>query len=276
MSKIEMKKIATIENDFVEKFGIPRQSGLAEHVISKIVFEPEYRDSNALRGLEAYSHIWLLWIFSENINKSSNTKMVETKWRSTVRPPRLGGNRRVGVFATRSPFRPNPIGLSSVKIERIELDTKEGPAIYVSGADLMNGTPIVDIKPYLPYVDCHPEAKGSFSEEKKNYRLKVEIPEEIRRRLKVDESVNDLSKCQEQNNADALFRCQRQNCVDHLSVCQEQNSVAALIEILSHDPRPSYQNDPERIYGLTFGPFEVKFRVVEDVLYVVNVDERFL
>lgn len=243
-----MEVIAKIENDLKEKFGVPRQSGLARHVISKIVFEPEYRDVNAFRGLEEYSHIWLIWEFSENIRKRSAKKgdksecenAVKAKaWSPTVRPPRLGGNQRVGVFATRSPFRPNPIGLSCVKLERIELDTPEGPVLYVSGADLMNGTPIYDIKPYLPYVDCHPEATGSFSEEKKDYHLKVELPEDIREQLEREFS---------------------------------EEKIHGLIEILSMDPRPSYQDDPERIYGLSYGSCNIRFKVVGDVLNIVRID----
>lgn len=226
-----MKIVARIKNDFKEKFGVPRQSNLAGHILSKIIFEPEFRDPNAFRGLEEYSHLWLIWEFSENVGK---------EWSPTVRPPRLGGNKRVGVFATRSPFRPNPIGLSCVKLERIELDTLEGTVLYVSGADLMNDTPIYDIKPYLPYVDSHPEATGSFSEEKKDYRLQVEMSEEIRERLW------------------KMF---------------SEEKINGLIEVLSLDPRPSYQEDPERIYGMKYGKYDVGFRVEEDVLTIIGIDE---
>lgn len=234
---INISIIARIENDLREKFGVPRQSNLAKNIISKIVFEPEYRDSNAFRGLEEYSHIWLIWEFSENIKKERN--VVQGKnWSPTVRPPRLGGNKRVGVFATRSPFRPNPIGLSSVKLERIELDTPEGPVLYVSGADLMNGTPIYDIKPYLPYVDCHPEATGSFSEEKKDYRLQVELSDAVREQL-----AKELS----------------------------EDQIRGLIEILAMDPRPSYQDDPLRIYGIAYGGKNIRFKVENNLLEVVKV-----
>lgn len=227
--EIRMEIIARIYNDFDEKFGIPRQSGLAEHVISRIVFEPEYRNPHALRGLEEYSHIWLIWQFSEH---------VDSDWSPTVRPPRLGGNKRVGVFATRSPFRPNPIGLSSVKIEKIDLETAEGPVIFVSGADMMNETPIYDIKPYLPYVDCHPDARGSFAEERKDYRLDVILADGIEEQLK------DIFSEEQMNG---------------------------LIEVLSMDPRPSYQDDPERVYGIYYGRCDVKFQVREDKLIVKEV-----
>ena len=323
----DVKKIATIENDFVEKFGIPRQSGLAEHVVSKIVFESEYRDANALRGLEDYSHIWLLWLFSENIKKSDDvkspevanssnseseavglmdsnseskavglmdsnsenknvsseiSKKSESKWHATVRPPRLGGNKRVGVFATRSPFRPNPIGMSCVKIVGIQLDTPEGPVIYVSGADLMNGTPILDIKPYLPYVDCHPDAKGSFSEEKKDYRLKVEFTEEAIRDIEKTEVATNQAEAEktgtatnqaEFEKAEAAVNLARTEKTANVIELAKSENLAGLIEILSLDPRPSYQNDPERVYGLTYGDYDVKFKVSGDTLYVLEICE---
>lgn len=242
-----MEIIAKIENDLKEKFGVPRQSGLAQHVISKIIFEPEYRDVNAFRGLEEYSHIWLIWEFSENTrecgakkgDKSECENAAKAKsWSPTVRPPRLGGNQRVGVFATRSPFRPNPIGLSCVKLERIELDTPDGPVLFVSGADLMNDTPIFDIKPYLPYVDCYPDAEGSFSEKVKDYRLKIEMSCEIQKRLE-------------------------SKLVEH--------KINGLLEILAMDPRPSYHEDPERIYGVKYAGVDVKFQVKTDVLTIVDV-----
>lgn len=223
---IEIKIIARIQNDFPTKFGVPRQSGLAEHVLSKVVFEPEYRNPDALRGIEQYSHLWLIWQFSENKQ--------HTNWPATVRPPRLGGNTRVGVFATRSPFRPNAMGLSSVKLEKVEQDSKLGSVLWISGADLVDGTPIFDIKPYLPYVDSHPEAAGGFAEEKKEYRLSVEMSEELQQLL-------------------------------------PEEKRAALLEVLSQDPRPSYHKDPERVYGFPYAGFDVRFRVAEDVLYVCDM-----
>lgn len=223
---IEIKIIARIQNDFPTKFGVPRQSGLAEHVLSKVVFEPEYRNPDALRGIEQYSHLWLIWQFSENKQ--------HTNWLATVRPPRLGGNTRVGVFATRSPFRPNAMGLSSVKLEKVEQDSKLGSVLWISGADLVDGTPIFDIKPYLPYVDSHPEAAGGFAEEKKEYRLSVEMSEELQQLL-------------------------------------PEEKRAALLEVLSQDPRPSYHKDPERVYGFPYAGFDVRFRVAEDVLYVCDM-----
>ena len=222
-----MKIIAHIYTDFPEKFGIPRQSGLVPSLQAKIIFEQEYRNPDALRGLEGYSHIWLLWQFSEAIRKN---------WSPTVRPPRLGGKKHQGVFATRSPFRPNPIGLSSVKLERIELDSKEGPIIYISGADLMNGTPIYDIKPYLPFTDCHPEAVGGFAENYADYHLEVQIAEELL-----------------------------------VQIPSEKRE--SLLGVLAQDPRPSYQNDEERIYGISFGTQNIRFRVAGDILTVVAVEQ---
>ena len=222
-----MKRIARIRTDFPEKFGIPRQSGLVKALMGKIVFEPEYRNSEALRGLEEFSHLWLIWEFSE---------MKSEGWSPTVRPPRLGGNKRVGVFATRSPNRPNPIGLSSVKLEKIE-DTKDGVVLIVSGADMVDGTPIYDIKPYLPYVDCHPEATDGFAGEVKDYSLKVEFPEDLQNRISAAKS-------------------------------------RILAEILAGDPRPSYQNDSERVYGMKFSGMEVKFRVENGVLYVCDITKE--
>lgn len=220
-----MKIIAHIENDFPTKFGIPRQSGLVESLKARIVFEPEYRNADALRGLEGFSHIWLLWKFSETRRDT---------WSPTVRPPRLGGNTRMGVFATRSPFRPNPIGLSSVRLQSVQLESELGPVLYVSGADLMNGTPIYDIKPYLPHVDAHPEATGGYASEVAEYHLQVEIPEPW---------------------------------VHMLSVPERE----ALIAVLEQDPRPAYQHNPERIYGFTYAGYEVRFRVREDVLTVCGI-----
>ena len=224
----DLKVIALIRSPFPEKFGIPRQSGLVEKLQGKIVFEPEYRNPDALRGMEEFSHLWLIWEFSENKREG---------WSATVRPPRLGGNVRRGVFATRSPFRPNPLGLSCVKIERIEWESSEGPVIWVSGADLMDGTPIFDLKPYLPYVDCKSDASGGFAEERRGYCLQVEVPEEIR-------------------------------------PCIPPGKWQAIGEILAQDPRPSYQKDQERIYGMSFERWEIKFRVKENQLTVCGVEER--
>ena len=220
-----MKPIAHIHTDFPAKFGIPRQSGLVSSLSGVIVFTPEFRNPEALRGLEAYSHLWLIWQFSQ---------AVRSGFSPTVRPPRLGGNRRMGVFATRSPFRPNPIGLSSVALEKIELQSPNGPLLYVSGADLMDNTPIYDIKPYLPYTDSHPNARAGFAEKTQAHALSVVFPEELL--LKVPETK----------------RC-------------------ALTEILRQDPRPSYQTDPHRVYGFCFAGLEIKFTVCGDVLTVRGV-----
>lgn len=224
--EIPMKIIAHIESDFPDKFGIPRQSGLAASLISRIVFEPEYRNPDALRGLEGFSHVWLVWYFSEADRKG--------EWSPTVRPPRLGGNTRVGVFATRSPFRPNPLGLSSVKLESVAMDAQLGPVIYVSGADLMNGTPIFDIKPYLAYVDSHPEAVDGFALNQKEGLLDVVFPK-------------------------ALLE----------QIVPEKRE--GLIEILSQDPRPQYQDNPERIYKMKFSDREVWFKVEGMILTVCAV-----
>ncbi len=221
-----LKTIAYIRTDFPTKFGVPRQSGLAD-TKGKIVFEPEYRSIDAVRELEQYSHLWLIWGFSECKREG---------WKATVRPPRLGGNQRVGVFATRSPFRPNPIGLSSVRLDKVERDEEKGPVIYVSGVDMMDKTPIYDIKPYLPYVDSHPEALGGFAEEKKDYKLEVEFPKELL--MKVPEEKRET-----------------------------------LIQILSQDIRPSYQSDSKRTYGMEFAGLEVKFNVCEEKVIVKEVFE---
>ncbi|MBP3323935.1 MAG: tRNA (N6-threonylcarbamoyladenosine(37)-N6)-methyltransferase TrmO [Clostridia bacterium] len=220
-----MKVIAKIYTDFKEKFGIPRQSGLVSTLESRIVFEPKYRNSDALRGIEEYSHLWILWKFSEVPENE--------KFNPTVRPPRLGGNKKMGVFATRSPYRPNPIGLSSVKLLRLE-ETDEGTVLIVSGADMLNGTPIYDIKPYLPYTDIHSDAVGGFADEKLSYKLEVEFPEELL--IKIPESKRE-----------------------------------GLIELLSEDPRPSYIEDSERVYGFNFSEFEIKFKVKENKLKVTAV-----
>ncbi len=220
-----MKIIAHIENDFSTKFGIPRQSGLVNSLRSRIVFAPEYRNPDAFRGLEDFSHVWLIWEFSQAVRQ---------KWSPTVRPPRLGGNTRMGVFATRSPFRPNPVGLSAVQLEEVVLHGADAPYLVVSGADLMNGTPIYDIKPYLPHIDSHPDARGGFAVPAAEHRLKVVFPEQWLE--KVPEQLRD-----------------------------------GLTEVLAQDPRPSYQHDPERIYGFGFARLEVKFTVDGDVLTVCGV-----
>ena len=226
MEEISFKIIAKIASDFDSKFGIPRQSGLVPDVKSRIRFEPEFRNTDALRGLEGFSHLWIFWIFSENIRDT---------WSPTVRPPRLGGNKRLGVFATRSSFRPNPLALSCVKIEEILLDGAEGPEIVVSGADLMDGTPIVDIKPYLPYTDAHPDATGGFAEAVRQNRLHVSASPEILNKL-------------------------------------ESEKRDALVAILEQDPRPAYQDDPERTYGFRFAGKEIKFKVNGDNLELVSID----
>ena len=219
-----LRVIARMESDFPDKFGIPRQSGLTS-LTSRIVFEPEFRDPNALRGIEGWSHLWILWIFSEAVRPG---------WSPTVRPPRLGGNERVGVFATRSPFRPNNIGLSSVKLERVEHTENEGDVLIVSGADLMDGTPIIDIKPYVPYADAHPEASGGFAAETFGKKLKVVFPEELLSRV-------------------------------------EPGKREGLKDLLAEDPRPAVQDDPERVYGMRFSDVEIKFVVSDGVLTVVDV-----
>lgn len=225
-----MKIIARVKSDFSEKFGIPRQSGLTG-LVSQIVFEPEYRVPEAFRGLEGYSHIWILWEFSE----AKQAKQKE--WSPTVRPPKLGGNTRMGVFATRSPFRPNPIGLSSVKLEKIDFDCKDAPVLYVSGADIMDGTPVYDIKPYLAYTDSHPEAAGGFSVPDNAEKLQVEFAE------------GQLEKL-------------------------PQRLQNGLMEALAQDPRPAYQNSPERVYIMDFAEFEVHFTVDGNVLTVQKIVQR--
>ncbi len=227
MELFDIKVIARIRNDFTEKFGIPRQSGLANSVISRIVFEPEYRNDDALRGIEDFSYLWLIWEFS---------KAVREDWSPTVRPPRLGGNTRLGVFATRSPFRPNPLGLSSVRLLGTER-TEEGTVLLVAGADLMDGTPIFDIKPYIPYCDSHPDASGGFTDTVRDFLLDVQFPTQL------------LCKLPKEKHT-------------------------AVLEVLSHDPRPSYQNDPDRVYGLTFGNFDIRFAVKENTLQVQEVTEK--
>ena len=218
--------VAHIRSDFNQKFGIPRQSGLVEELEAEIVFEPEFRNPEALRGLEGFSHLWLIWEFS---------KAKRDNWSPTVRPPRLGGNQRLGVFATRSPFRPNPIGLSCVRLLGVDLHTPDGPVIRVAGADLLNGTPIYDIKPYVPYADCKPEALGGFASVPKTATLSVNFP-------------------------------------DSLLVLVPEHKRAALKGVLAQDPRPSYQDDPDRVYGMTFGGMDIKFKVDGDQLTVCAVN----
>ena len=218
--------IARMHSDFATKFGIPRQSGLVEELRSTVVFEPEYRNADALRGIEGFSHLWIIWQFSE---------AVRSGWSPTVRPPRLGGNTRMGVFATRSPFRPNNLGLSCVKLLGVEETAEFGTVIHVGGADLMDGTPIFDVKPYIPYADCQPEATGGFTDTAGEFILQVIFPDELLALLPADK---------------------RQ----------------AAISVLSHDPRPSYQRKPDRVYGLTFAGYDIRFTVQEDILTVVGVE----
>lgn len=225
MQDVTIQVIARMRSDFPSKFGIPRQSNLVENLRSTIVFEPEYRNSDSLRGIEGFSHLWIIWQFSE---------AVRSGWSPTVRPPRLGGNTRMGVFATRSPFRPNSMGLSCVKLESVETTPDLGTVIHVTGADLMDGTPIFDIKPYIPYADCHPEAIGGFTETAEDYLLDVVFPQEL---------LNQLPESKQQ----------------------------VAISVLSHDPRPSYQRKPERIYGLPFAGFDIRFQVVGKTLTVCEV-----
>ena len=221
-----IKKIAEIRNGFSDKFGIPRQSGLCDKVISKIVFEEKYRTAEAVRGLEDFSHIWLIWQFSRSVRE---------EWSPTVRPPRLGGNKRIGVFATRSPFRPNPLGLSCVKLEGVEIDKELGPIITVSGADLLDGTPIYDIKPYIPYADAKPDAASGFVGTNERIRLDVRFENEPN----IESSIKE-----------------------------------ALIQILSEDPRPAYQNDPDRVYRLDFDGYTVSFKVSDTELTVTDIKEK--
>ena len=227
MENVTIQVIARMHSDFATKFGIPRQSGLVEELKSTIVFEPEFRNPDTLRGIEDFSHLWIIWQFSE---------AVRTEWSPTVRPPRLGGNTRLGVFATRSPFRPNSLGLSSVKLLGVEKTEKYGTVLHVGGADLMDGTPIFDIKPYSPYGDSHPDATGGFTDTAGDFLLEVNFPEEL------------------------------------LNVLPEDKRDAAM-GVLSHDPRPSYQRKPGRIYGLTFAGYDIRFTVEDDILTVTEVQK---
>jgi len=225
MEHVNIQVIARMHSDFATKFGIPRQSGLVEELRSTIVFEPEFRNPDALRGIEDFSHLWIIWQFSE---------AVRTSWSPTVRPPRLGGNTRMGVFATRSPFRPNNLGLSSVRLLGVEQTEAYGTVLHVGGADLMDGTPIFDIKPYIPYGDSHPDATGGFTDRADDFLLDVVFPEDLLKLLPADKQ-------------------------------------QAAIGVLSHDPRPSYQRKPDRVYGLTFAGFDIRFRVSDDTLTVEEV-----
>ena len=227
MDNVNIQVIARMHSDFATKFGIPRQSGLVEELRSTIVFEPEFRNSDALRGIEDFSHLWIIWQFSEAVRQG---------WSPTVRPPRLGGNTRMGVFATRSPFRPNNLGLSSVKLLGVEHTAEFGTVLHVGGADLMDGTPIFDIKPYIPYGDCHPEATGGFTDTAGEFLLQVEFPAHLLEKLPADKR-------------------------------------EAAIGVLSHDPRPSYQRKPDRVYGLTFAGFDIRFKVAGDILTVEEINK---
>lgn len=220
-----IRPIAHMQSDFPTKFGIPRQSGLVGELRSTVVFTPEFRNADALRGLEGYSHLWIIWQFSGAVRED---------WSPTVRPPRLGGNTRMGVFATRSPFRPNSLGLSCVRLLGTEETANNGTVIHVAGADLMDGTPIYDIKPYVPYADCHPDALGGFTDQADEYLLHVDFPETL------------------------------------LAQLPEEKREAA-ISILSHDPRPSYHRNPDRIYGLPFAEYDIRFRVVDKTLTVLEI-----
>ena len=223
---MEIRQIGHMVSDFSEKFGIPRQSGLVEELESLVVFEPEWRDENALRGIEGFSHVWLIWEFSQARREG---------WSPTVRPPRLGGNQRMGVFATRSPFRPNPLGLSCVRLLGVEKHPGYGTVLRVGGADLLDGTPIYDVKPYLPLADCHPEALGGFAESTPWHGLEVEMPPALLAKVPADKR-------------------------------------RALLAVLAQDPRPSYQADLTRVYGMSFASLQIKFQVQDGILKVVDVE----
>ena len=229
MPAVEMRPIAHIHTDFSEKFGIPRQSGLVEALTARVIFQPEYRDPSAFRGLEGFSHLWLIWDFSQ---------ARRTGFSPTVRPPRLGGNKRLGVFATRSPFRPNPIGLSCVRLLEVAHTPQDGPVLVVGGADLLDGTPIFDIKPYLPYADCKPEASGGFAALPKGADLEVICPDALLAPVPADKR-------------------------------------PALLGVLAQDPRPQYQDDPGRVYGMSFAGFEVRFQVEGAQLTVLGIKTKF-
>lgn len=228
METMEMHPIAHMRSDFPTKFGIPRQSGLVEELRSMIVFEPEYRSEDALRGIEDFSHLWLIWQFSQAVREG---------WSPTVRPPRLGGNTRMGVFSTRSPFRPNNLGLSCVRLLEVKHTQQYGTVLIVGGADLLDGTPIFDIKPYIPYSDSRPEAVGGFTDRVGDFLLDVKFPQELLEKLPADKQ-------------------------------------AAAVGVLSHDPRPSYQRTPGRVYGLNFAGFDIRFTVEDAVLTVQSVEKQ--
>ena len=223
---MELRPIARVHTEFGSKFGVPRQSGLVPELTAVLEFEPEFRNPEAVRGLEAYSHIWLIWQFSENADRG---------WHPTVRPPRLGGNKRVGVFASRSPFRPNPLGLSCVRLLELKQDKERGPLLLLGGADLVDGTPVYDIKPYVPYADSHPDAAGGFTDEVTWHPLEVDFPRELLDRIPGEKQ-------------------------------------AALLGVLAMDPRPAYQEDPERIYGFAFAGMELRFSVAEGRLRVLSAE----
>ena len=235
---MEIRPIAHIRTAFAEKFGVPRQSGLAKSLQGQIVFEKEYRNPDALRGLEGFSHLWLIWEFSANRTIVDRTQDCHQNWQPTVRPPRLGGNEHMGVFATRSPFRPNSLGLSCVKILSIELSGADGPTITVAGADLMDGTPIYDIKPYIRYADARPEAVCGYVDQLHETCLRVVLPSE------------------------------------QTDVIEDKSIIPSLIETLRLDPRPSYHNDPEREYGMAFAGYNIRFTVKEDCLKVIDIRHR--
>lgn len=222
-----MKILGHIHSEFPEKFGIPRQSGIVKDLKATISFEPEFQNSDAFRGLAGFSHIWVVWLFSEAMRET---------WSPTVRPPRLGGNERMGVFATRSPYRPNPIGLSCVKLERVEFTEKDGPVLHILGGDFLDGTPILDIKPYLAYVESHPDASGGFALQSTEPVLDVECAPELLNRV-------------------------------------PEEKRQALLSVLAQDPRPAYQDDPKRVYGLSFAGFEIHFTVSGQTLFVKSVEK---
>ena len=228
---MELKKIAVIRNGFKDKFGIPRQSGIVEDVISEIVFEKEYRNDEALRGIEGYSHLWLLWLFSDNMDESQTNG----KFSPTVRPPRLGGNKRMGVFATRSPFRPNMIGLSSVRLVGTKATKDSGTVLIVSGADIESGTPVIDIKPYIKFIDSHPDAVCGFADDHASYRLKVVCGDEIREKA-------------------------------------EKMIIDTIVELIACDPRPSYQNDPDRIYIMDYAGYKISFKADDTTATIVGIE----